>query len=121
MWIDHLHEGSVKERLQYCLNSGGFIHYMRAIQSLPENVEIPYHWNDDIHHVASSLDLHSLCIDNISHYESSVSLQGILVHVKSDKLVHCQQVNWYPGTQNNKSNYMRIDLKHVETHEYINQ
>ena len=31
-WIDHLHRGSEKARFQHCLNSGGFIHYMCAIQ-----------------------------------------------------------------------------------------
>ena len=65
MWIDYLHKGSDKKRFQYCLNSDGFIHYVRAIQghsggnkdgpSLLDNGEIPY-----IYHVGSSLNLHSI-------------------------------------------------------------
>ena len=31
-WFDLLHKGSGKDRFQYCQNSDGFIHYMRAIQ-----------------------------------------------------------------------------------------
>ena len=31
-WIDYLQEGCNKNRFQYCLNSDGFILYMRAIQ-----------------------------------------------------------------------------------------
>ena len=32
MWIAHLQRGSDKRRFQYCLNSNGFIHDVRAIQ-----------------------------------------------------------------------------------------
>ena len=52
---------------QYCLNSHGFIHYMRAIQghsggnivypSLLDNVKIPCNRREYIHHVGSCLDL----------------------------------------------------------------
>ena len=53
---------------QYCLNSHGFIHYMRAIQghsggnkvdpSLLNNVKIPFNWREYIYPVGSCLDLH---------------------------------------------------------------
>ena len=32
-WLDLLRTGSDKERFQYCVNSDGFIHHMRAIPS----------------------------------------------------------------------------------------
>ena len=31
-WSHHLHNGRDKKRFQCCLNSDGFIHYMRATQ-----------------------------------------------------------------------------------------
>ena len=53
--LDLLHTGSDKEQVQYCLNSDGFIHYMRAFQGhsggnkvdplLLENVQIPNRWS----------------------------------------------------------------------------
>ena len=70
MWIDHLRDGSNKKRFQHCLDSDGFIHYMRAIQghfggnkfdpSLLENVEVPYMWSEFFYHAGSSLDLRSI-------------------------------------------------------------
>ena len=70
-WLYHLHGGN-KTRFQYCLNSDGFIHYLRAIQghsggnhvdSLQlDNVKIPYMWSEYIYHVGSSL-----CVQSIGH------------------------------------------------------
>ena len=69
MWIDHMQRGSKKASFQYCLNSNGFIHNMRAIQghsggnkvdpSLLDNAKIPHNWSEYFYHVGSSLDLHS--------------------------------------------------------------
>ena len=69
-WLDHLRKGSDKNRFQYCLNSDGFIHYMRAIQghsagnkvdpSLVDRVEKPCMGSEYIYHVGSSLCLHSI-------------------------------------------------------------
>ena len=69
-WVDLLRRGTDKKRFQYCLNSDGFTHYMRAIQghsgrsnvdpSLLDNVQIPYRWSEYLYHVGSSLDLHPI-------------------------------------------------------------
>ena len=58
------------KRFQYCLNSDGFIHYIRAIQghygaheidpSLLDNVKILCMWSEYIYHVGSSLCTHSI-------------------------------------------------------------
>ena len=59
MWIDCL-----QKIFQCCLDSNGFILYVRAIQdhsggnkvdlSLLDNVEIPYSWIEYIYHAGSS-------------------------------------------------------------------
>ena len=69
-WLDLLHERSGKKRFQYCLNSDGFIHYLRAIQGhsggnqvdplLLDSVKIPYMWSEYLYHVGSSLCMHSI-------------------------------------------------------------
>ena len=71
-WLDLLHRGSDKERFQYCLNSDGFIHYMRASRDhsegnkvdplLPDKVQMPYMWSEYLYHVGSSL-----CMPSIIH------------------------------------------------------
>ena len=68
--LDHLHGRSDKKRFQFCLNSDGFIHDMRAIQghsggykvdpSLLDDVQIPYRWREYIYHVGSFLCNHSI-------------------------------------------------------------
>ena len=68
-WIDHLHRGSEKARFLRCLNSDGFIHYMRAMQGnsggnevdplLLHNVKNPCMWSEYIYHVGSSLCMRS--------------------------------------------------------------
>ena len=70
MWIEHLRIGSNKKIFQYCLNSDGSIHYIRAIQghsgvnkvdpSVLDNVTIPYMLSECIYHIGSSLCLHSI-------------------------------------------------------------
>ena len=69
-WVDLLHRGNVKKRFQYCLNSDGFIHYMRVSRDhsggnkvdplLPDKVQMPYMWSEYLHHVGSSLCLQSI-------------------------------------------------------------
>ena len=64
-WLDLLH----KKRFQYCMNSDGFILYMRALQghsggakvdlSLQDDAKIPYKSSLYRYRVGASLDLHS--------------------------------------------------------------
>ena len=52
VWLDHLEKGSDKKRCQYCLDSNGYLLYVRAFQghsggnkvdpSLQDNADIPY-------------------------------------------------------------------------------
>ena len=75
MWIDHLHRGSNKKIFQYRLDSDGFILYMHAIQgnsggnkvdpSRQDNVKILYTWSENIYHVGSSLDPHSIILSGL--------------------------------------------------------
>ena len=69
-WLNFLEEGSNKRRLQYCLDSYADHLCMRAIQghsggtklflSLQDKLEIPFNWSENIYHVGSSLDAHSM-------------------------------------------------------------
>ena len=73
-WFDLLQRRSAKNKCQYCLNSDGLIHYMRAIQgdsgwnkvdaSLLDNVQIPYRWSEYHYHVGSSLYMLLLSIQD---------------------------------------------------------
>ena len=66
MWMDCLQRGSDKNKIQYYLDSNGYLLCMRAIQghsggnkvdpSLQDTVEIPYDWMGYIYHVGSSHD-----------------------------------------------------------------
>ena len=60
-----------QNRYQYCLNSDGFIHYMRPFKghsggnkvdpSLLDNVQIPNRWSEYLYHVGS-------CLKNAFHH-----------------------------------------------------
>ena len=55
-----------------------------------------------------------------SPFSQCESLQGIPAQVRKwISLAHWQQLNWWHEIQNDKSNNMCIELKLVETHEYI--
>ena len=68
-WLDLLHRGGDKKRFQYCLNSDGVIHNMRAIQNHSGGNKVdPYCWithkfrtggTSSFYHVGSSLCMQS--------------------------------------------------------------
>ena len=69
-WLDLLHKGSDKNRVQYCLNSVGLIPRTRAIQghsgatkvdlSLLDDVLIPYTLSEYLYHLGCSWYTHSI-------------------------------------------------------------
>ena len=64
-WWDHLHRGNDKKIFQYCMNTDGFIHYMRAIQghsgankvdpSLLDSVKFSFMWSEYLYQVGCCL------------------------------------------------------------------